>query len=88
MIEYYKVIIMDEYKIDYQLFTAQELIRIIEFFKLIEDTKTKKINKDFLINKYNEYRAIINNKSLEKQYDKMLFKKSKVSIYQTIKNLH
>lgn len=88
MIEYYKVIIMDEYKIDYQLFTAQELIRIIEFFKLIEDTKTKKINKDLLINKYNEYRAIINNKSLEKQYDKMLFKKSKVSIYQTIKNLH
>lgn len=79
---------MDEYKIDYQLFTAQELIRIIEFFKLIEDTKTKKINKDLLINKYNEYRAIINNKSLEKQYDKMLFKKSKVSIYQTIKNLH
>lgn len=79
---------MDEYKIDYELFTTQELIKIIEFFKLIENTKTKKINKDLLINKHNEYRAIINNKSLEKQYDEMLFKKSKVSIYQTIKNLH
>lgn len=79
---------MDEYKIDYELFTTQELIKIIEFFKLIENTKTKKINKDLLINKHNEYLAIINNKSLEKQYDEMLFKKSKVSIYQTIKNLH
>lgn len=76
-----------EYKIDYDIFTALELIKIIQFFSLIEKTKTSNVNKDLLIEKYNEYRKILNNKSLEKQYDKMLYEKSKVSIYQVMKNL-
>lgn len=77
---------MDEYKIDYDLFNVEEIIKIIEFFKLIESTKTKKVNKDLLIKKYNEYRSILNNKALEKKYDKMLYEKSNVSIYHTMKN--
>ena len=44
-------------------------------------------SKDLLKEKYNEYRSILNNKALEKQYDKMLYEKSKVSIYQTMKNI-
>lgn len=74
------------YKIDYELFKVEEVIKIIEFFTLIEKTKTKKIPKDLLVSKYREYQSIINNKSLEKQYDKMLFEKSKVSIYHTMKD--
>jgi uncharacterized protein YktA (UPF0223 family) len=34
---------------------------------------------------YREYQQILNNKSLEKKYDKMLYDKSQVSIYQTMK---
>ena len=79
---------MKEYEIDFDLFNAQEIIRITNFFKLIEQTKTKNIDKDYILSKYNEYRSILNNKTLEKKYDKMLYEKSKVSIYQVIKNLH
>lgn len=73
------------YVIDYDLFTTLEIIKIIEFFKLIEQTRTKVIKPEILLSKYREYQNIINNKSLEKKYDKMLFKKSKVSIYQVMK---
>ena len=73
------------YKIDYDMFNTLEIVKIIEFFKLIESTKTKKISPTVLITRYREYQGIINNKSLEKKYDKMLFDKCNISIYQTIK---
>ena len=75
----------EKFDIDYELFDAMEIVKIIEFFCLIEKTKTKKVNPEVLVSKYKEYRNIINNKSLEKQYDKMLYKKSKVSIYEVMK---
>lgn len=78
---------MDEYKIDYDMFNTIEIIKILEFFHLIEKTKYQRVNKELLKEKYNEYRSILNNKALEKQYDKMLYEKSKVSIYQTMKNI-
>ena len=73
------------YEIDYDMFTTMEVVKIIEFFRLIESTKTKKVNPNMLIEKYHEYQNILNNKSLEKKYDKMLQKKSHVSIWDTIK---
>ena len=77
---------MDEkYDIDYELFTVYEIVKIIEFFNLVEQPKTKKVKPDLLVSRYREYQKIINNKALEKQYDKMLQKKSNVSIYQTLK---
>lgn len=74
-----------EYKIDYNLFSAFEIIKIVEFFNLIEQTKVKRVSKELLIEKYHEYQNILRSKTLEKQYDKMLFEKSKVSIYHTMK---
>ena len=56
------------YVIDYDLFTTLEIIKIIEFFKLIEQTRTKVIKPEILLSKYREYQNIINNKSLEKKY--------------------
>jgi uncharacterized protein YktA (UPF0223 family) len=76
-----------EYIIDYDLFNVSEIVKIINFMQLIEQTKTKRINKDLLLAKYNEYRTILNNKALEKKYDKMLVDKAGVSIYQVMKNL-
>lgn len=73
------------YKIDFDMFNTLEIVKIIEFFRLIESTKTKKVSPNVLITKYREYQSIINNKSLEKKYDKMLFEKSNVSIYHTVK---
>lgn len=79
--------VVKDYLIDYDMFTVDEIIKIVSFMKLIEDSSRKKVNKQILIEKYNEYRSILNNKALEKQYDKMLLKKSNVSIYQTMKNI-
>ena len=79
--------IVSDYMIDYEMFSAEEIIKIISFMHLIEETKRKNVNKELLKNKYNEYRTILNNKALEKQYDKMLYKKSQVSIYQVMKDI-
>lgn len=79
--------VVKDYLIDYDMFTVDEIIKIVSFMKLIEDNSRKKVNKQILVDKYNEYRSILNNKALEKQYDKMLLKKSNVSIYQTMKNI-
>lgn len=73
------------YEIDYEMFDTMEIVKIIEFFRLIESTKKRKVKGEELVKKYREYQNILNNKSLEKQYDKMLQKKSNVSIWETIK---
>ena len=80
--------IIKEYTIDYDMFSLEEVVKIISFFKTIENiNKNRRYKKDDVIEKYNEYRNIINNKSLEKKYDKMLLEKSKVSIYEVVKDL-
>lgn len=76
-----------EYLIDYDLFTVEEVIKIISFMRLIEQTKQKKVSTKLLQEQYKEYRLILNNKSLEKQYDKMLEEKSGVSIYRIMKSI-
>lgn len=74
-----------DYKIDFDMFNTLEIVKIIEFFKLVESTKTKKVSPNVLVMKYREYQKILSNKSLEKKYDKMLQERSNVSIYHTIK---
>ena len=74
------------YEIDYDMFSTIEIVKIIEFFRLIESTKTKKVNPKVIVEKYHEYQNILKNKSLEKKYDKMLQKKSNVSIWEVVKN--
>lgn len=73
------------YEIDYDIFSTLEVIRIIEFFRLIEQNKKKAIDGKILVEKYREYQNILCSKILEKKYDKMLYQKSKVSIYETLK---
>lgn len=76
-----------DYQIDYDLFSVEEIVKIINFFKLIERNKHNKVSQIELKQAYHEYRSILNNKSLEKQYDKMLEKQIGVSIYHTMKAL-
>jgi uncharacterized protein YktA (UPF0223 family) len=82
------VIAIDEYNIDYDMFSVEEIIKFISFFRLIEQTKIKKISRQVLTEQYRQYRSILNNIALEKKYDSMLLKKSGISIYRTMKNLH
>ena len=79
---------LKEYDIDYDMFSLEEIVKIVAFFDLIEKiNRGRKYKKEDAINKYNEYRNILNNKSLEKKYDKMLLNLSKVSIYHTMKDI-
>ena len=71
-----------DYQIDYDLFNVEEIVKIISFFKMIE--RHNRIAKDELVKAYHDYQRILNNKSLEKQYDKMLEKQIGISIYHTM----
>lgn len=80
--------IVQEYFLDYELFDTTEIIKITAFYKLIVNiNKGKSFKKEDIINKYNEYRSIINNKSLEKKYDSEFEKLYNCSIYKTMQNI-
>ncbi|KFZ26615.1 MAG: hypothetical protein KQ78_01140 [Candidatus Izimaplasma bacterium HR2] len=76
---------MYSYPIDYDLYTPEEVVTLVEFYALIEDANEGKVNKEVLIKKHNEFRKILNSISIEKQIDKEFEKISGYSIYKTIK---
>lgn len=73
--------------IDYDLFTTEEIVKIFNFYSLMERTKHQNIKSEIILESYHEYKNIINNISLEKKYDQNFFKITGISIYQTIKRL-
>ena len=75
---------MYSYPIDYDLYSPEEVIKLVEFYALVEDANEGKPSKELLINKYNEFRKILNSISIEKQIDKEFEKLSGYSIYKTI----
>lgn len=81
-------VIEEEFFIDCDMFSVEEIVKICNFYKLIQNViKKKKYNKDEVLSKYNEYRNLINNKTLEKKYDKAFESRYGVSIYNLMKNL-
>ena len=76
---------MYTYPIDFELYSKQEAIILIEFLALIEDANEGKVDKDLLIKKHKRFRSIINSVSTEKQMDREFEKISGYSIYKTIK---
>lgn len=81
------IIMIDEVVIDFELFTADEIAIIYDFFHLIEETKTKRVDKKYLEQQYKQYRTTINSIRLEKKYDALLKKAIGISIYQTMSAL-
>ncbi len=75
---------MYSYPIDYDLYTPEEVVKLVEFYALVEDANEGKKNKEQLIKRYNEFRKIVNSISIEKQIDKEFEKLSGYSIYKTI----
>ncbi len=75
---------MYSYPIDYDLYTPEEVVKLVEFYALIEDANEGKVNKELLIKNYREFRKILNSISMEKQIDKEFEKISGYSIYKTI----
>lgn len=69
------------YDIDYDIFTTEEIIKIINFYQDVHKYVKHKISYDTLKESYNVYRNIINSIALEKKYNKAFFDKTKISIY-------
>lgn len=74
------------YDIDYDIFTTEEIIKIINFYNLVVRYTKRKVSYQDLITSYNEYRNIINSIALEKKYNKSFFEKTGISIYNIINN--
>ena len=86
--KYNKKETLDEtYEIDYDLFTVEEIIKIIQFYQLMGQYKNNKVSKQKIKEAYLEYKNIINNLSLEKLYNENFYQKTGISIYQTIKSI-
>ena len=75
------------FDIDYDSFTKDEIIKIIEFFNQVTLYVDGKISSDYFLERYNEYRKILNSPSFEKRYDKMYFDQTGISIYKLIKEI-
>jgi len=79
---------MYTYPIDYDLYTKDEIVKLIEFFSLIEDANERpsKVTREQLVAAYKVYSRTVNSKSLEKEQDKKFEQVSGYSIYKTMKN--
>ena len=75
------------FDIDYEMFTTEEIIKIINFYQDVIKYTKRRITKEALKTSYKEYKNIINSIALEKQYDKKFFDKTNISIYKVIKSL-
>lgn len=76
---------MYTYPIDYDQFTTEEIVVIVEFLSLIEDANTGKVDPIVLSKKHQHYRSVINSIMIEKQIDREFEKVSGYSIHKTIK---
>lgn len=75
---------MYTYPIDYNLFSQEEIVKLIEFLALIEDANDRKIDSTLLSVKHREFQKIVNSISLEKKIDRDFENVSGLSIYKTI----
>lgn len=74
------------YDIDYDIFTTEEIIKIVNFYNDVQKYVKHKISYDKLKESYNIYRNIINSIALEKKYNKAFFEKTNISIYHLMNN--
>lgn len=76
---------MYSYPIDYDQFTTEEIVVIVEFLALIEEANTKRLDPHVLSSHHAKFRKVVNSLSLEKQIDRQFQKASGFSIYKTLK---
>lgn len=78
----------ETYEIDYDLFTVDEIVKIIHFYHLMKQYVRHKVSKETIQHAYYEYKNIIHNLALEKKYNQRFFEQSGISIYQVMKSMN
>lgn len=78
-----------DYPIDYDHYETEEIIDIVEFLNMLEQYSVDKLAVDetTLIEQYNVFKSILNNKSEEKRIDKAFQKQTDISIYKIMQPL-
>lgn len=74
------------YPLDYQTYSTDEIIKIIDFLDYLEENLKHLDFKTFKM-KYDVYRKTINSKSEEKRIDKEFEKLTGISIYRKAREL-
>lgn len=79
---------MYTYPLDFELFSSDEIVKLVEFLSLIEDiNERKKFNPQQVKLKYKEFQKICNSLTIQKKIDRDFEKVSGYSIYTTMNNL-
>lgn len=73
--------------IDYDSFTIDEIIVIMDFFNKMIDYHDGIVKEEELKKAYKEYRNTLNSLAFEKRYEKMFLDKTGISIYKTMKDI-
>lgn len=76
---------MFTYPIDFDQFTTDEIIDIVEFLSMVEQANEGQVDPHILSHKHKRFRSIINSLSMEKQIDRDFEQLTGYSIYKTIK---
>lgn len=72
------------YPID-ESWSKEEIIDVVNFFRLVEDAYEKQVNREELLFMYNRFKKIVPSKSEEKQIFKSFQEASGYSGYHTVK---
>ncbi len=78
-----------DYPIDYETYSTEEIIVIVEFLSMLEQfaASPATVDQQVLIHKYKQYRDILNNLSEEKRIDREFTQLTNVPIYKTMQTL-
>ena len=75
------------FPIDYEAYTNDEIAFLVDFLHRVEMVGNHQKKDDKLLEDYQTFRSILNNKSEEKAIDKTFEKTSGVSIYKLMQSL-
>ncbi len=83
------LVINMDYPIDYETYSTEEIIVIVEFLSMLEQYASNHatVDKQTLLNKYERYREILNNLSEEKRIDRAFSQTTNIPIYKTMQSL-
>lgn len=76
-----------DFDIDFEMFNTSEIVKIYNFYGLVNNYHKTHNNPERLYNEYLEYKNTINSIMLEKKYDKSFEKHYGYTIYSIIKEV-
>lgn len=76
-----------QYPIDYEYWSTEEIIDVVNFYRLIENAYESGVKRDELLKAYRQFKKVVDSIAEEKQYDKQFKEMSGYSIYKVIKTV-